>query len=66
MLGSPDARRSAVATLPEQRRSQCSTTLHKVVAARASAIVLDREGLHEQADQLRAEADLMERGEIAG
>ena len=66
MSGSHEARHTAFATLPAQRRSESSMTLHRIVAARASAIVLDREGLHEQAEQLRAEADLMERGETSG
>ena len=53
-------------TVPAQRRSETSALKHRIVAARASAVVLEREGLHERAAQMRAEADLLERGELSG
>ena len=46
--------------VPEQRRSDSSALLHRIVAARASAVVLEREGDPAGAAQLRAEADGLE------
>lgn len=51
--------------IPAQRRSDSSLLQHKIVAARASAVVLEREGEHERAARLRAEADRLERSEPA-
>jgi hypothetical protein len=50
--------------LPAQRRSDSTETQHRIVAARACAVVLDREGEHERAAGLRAEADDLERGAL--
>jgi hypothetical protein len=47
--------------LPTQRRSESTETQHRIVAARACAVVLDREGEHQRAARLRAEADDLER-----
>ena len=60
MFRSHEADEPFTFAVPAQRRSQSSVTVHRIVAARASAVVLDREGLHEQAERLRAEADRLE------
>jgi hypothetical protein len=54
--------RTPLGSLPTQRRS--TETLHRIVAARACAVVLDREGERDRAAELRAQADELERAEL--
>lgn len=55
--------RDPLEALPTQRRSDSTEARHRIVAARACAVVLDREGECERAAQLRAEADDLEASE---
>lgn len=47
------------------RRSEGSERLHRIVKARASAVVLERSGRPDRAEELRREADALERLETA-